>query len=92
MASYGDLSDCFKVYFGTTDEPTHRIVYRHLDDGDIEVIEAVAVEARADGYVYLLAASRLGRLPKESKRRFDRIHQAMIALRSSRKGAARPPG
>lgn len=87
MASYGDLADCYKVYFGLTDASTHRIVYRKLESGAIEVIEAVAIEERAEGYVYLLAASRLNRLPTESKKRFNRVHQAAIAARAKR----RPP-
>lgn len=82
LASYGDLSDCRKVYFGDTTEPTHRIVYRLLDDHAIEVVEVVAVEQREEGYVYLLAAQRLARLPAETKKRLNRVHQGVIKRRS----------
>jgi ParE toxin of type II toxin-antitoxin system, parDE len=81
MAATGDLSDCRKVYFGPGQPPTHRIVYRENSDGDIEVIEIVAIEARKEMYAYLLAAVRLKRLPAESKSRFDRVHQSVIARR-----------
>lgn len=48
-ASYGDLSDCRKIYFGVTAEPTHRIVYRLLTDDEIEVAEVVMIEQREEG-------------------------------------------
>jgi len=32
---YGDLRDCYKVYFGETGtDATHRLVYRETDDGE----------------------------------------------------------
>jgi hypothetical protein len=85
MAKAGDLGDCRKMYFGPGNPPSHRIVYRHLDDDPtkVEVVEVIAVEARADMYVYLLAASRLGRLPVETKPQFNRVHQAVIKKRSA---------
>lgn len=59
LASYGDLSDCRKLYFGRGgSDATHRMVYRLSTAGAIEVLEVVAIEAREDGYVYLLAAHR----------------------------------
>ena len=82
LASYGDLTDCRKIYFGVTSDPTHRIVYRLLADGAIEVVEVVAVEQREEGYVYLLAAQRLARLPAETKKRLTRVHQGVIQRRS----------
>jgi len=82
LASYGDLSDCRKIYFGLTSEPTHRIVYRELADGTTQVIEVVAVEQRDEGYVYLLAAQRLARLPTETKPKLNRVHQDVIQRRS----------
>jgi len=82
---YGDLSDCFKFYFGVTgDAITHRIVYRKLADGGIEIVEAIAVEAREDGYVYLLASARMGRLPATAKKAYNRIHQKVVARRGER--------
>ncbi len=83
MAKTGDLSDCRKLYFGLGNPPSHRIVYRVLDE-TIEIIEIVAVEARADMYVYLLAALRLGRLPAETKPQLNRVHQQIIAKRARR--------
>jgi hypothetical protein len=86
MAATGDLRDCRKLYFGPGDPPSHRIVYRDLgESGRVEVVEVVAVEAREELYAYLLAASRLGRLPVESKRRFNRLHQQVIQRRASRR-------
>jgi hypothetical protein len=88
MASYGDLTDCRKVYFGVTDTPTHRLVYQIVGEGSkarLEVVEVVAVEAGAEGYVYLLAAHRLNRLPAESLPELGRVHQREIARRSSNK-------
>ena len=85
MAVTGDLADCRKLYFGKGNPPSHRIVYRHLDGGAIEVLEIVAVEAREEMYAYLLAAVRLGRLPEESRPRFNRLRQAAIGRRSSRR-------
>jgi hypothetical protein len=82
MAAAGVLRDCRTLYFGRGAPPTHRIVYRVLPDERIEVLEVVAVEAREDRYVSLLAAQRLGRLPTASQRRFTRLHQATIARRS----------
>ena len=89
LPRYGDLSDCRKIYFGVTNEPTHRIVYHQSEDGGVEIAEIVAIESRPEGYVYLLAASRLGRLPDESKPRFMDLHQKKIGERSRRQ---RPPG
>lgn len=86
LASYGDLRDCRKVYFGrTAGEISHRVVYRSDERGPVEIVEVVAVESREEGYAYLLAASRLGRLPTETRPRFDRGHQAVIARRSRRR-------
>lgn len=96
LPAYGDLSDCRKVYFGTgaSARPTHRLVYQVLgveDDGTevVEVVEVVAVEAREEGYVYLLAADRLGRLPEETKPRKKRTHEAVIARRGDARKAKR---
>ncbi|CAB4572639.1 MAG: hypothetical protein F2534_12825 [Actinobacteria bacterium] len=90
MAFYGDLSDCFKFYFGITGGAiTHRIVYRTLADGGIEIVEAIAVEEREEGYVYLLASHRLGRLPDTAKKAFNRAHQKVIARRGAIRKAFR---
>jgi len=85
MAATGDLSECRKLYFGKGSPPTHRIVYRDLQDGGVEVLEIIAIEARQDLYAYLLAAVRLGRLPPESDRRYTRVHQEVIKRRSARR-------
>ncbi len=87
MAKTGDLGDCRKLYFGVGKPPSHRIVYRPIDGHPerIEIIEIIAVESRADLYVYLLAANRLGRLPKETKPQFNRMHHAVIARRAAKK-------
>ena len=88
LPSYGDLSDCRKVYFGATGTTiSHRLVYREIADDRLEIVEIVAVEQREDGYAYLLAAARLDRLPAESKKRFNRLHQTVIKRRSEN----RPP-
>jgi hypothetical protein len=85
MALTGDLTDCRKLYFGLGSPSSHRIVYRELGpSGDIEIIEGVAVEARDALYAYLLSAARLGRLPDESKPRFNRLHQQIVQRRASR--------
>lgn len=62
---YGDLADCRKWYFGPAGRPqsTHRLVYQESAGGGVEVLEVIAVEGRPGGYVYMLAADRLGRLP-----------------------------
>ncbi len=92
MRSYGDLTDCRKIYLGLPGmRPTHRIVYQKSPtSATVEVIDVVAVEARADGYAYLLAATRLGRLPDETKARAARVHQKMIAERSDRRKTTKP--
>jgi hypothetical protein len=85
MAKFGDLSDCRKVYFGYGSPPTHRIVYRELDENTIEIIDVVAIESREDAYVYLLAAERLRRLPEETQQEFTSVHQRIIAKRALKK-------
>ena len=63
-------------------------------DGDprkIEVVEIIALESRADMYVYLLTATRLGRLPLETKSHFNRLHQTVIDGRSAKRKLS-PPG
>jgi hypothetical protein len=85
MSATGDLGDCRKLYFGPGDPPSHRIVYRSGDDGQIEVAEVVAVEARDEMYVYLLASSRLKRLPAETTPRYNRVHQRIVQARSRRR-------
>ena len=86
MALTGDLADCRKLYFGLGSPPSHRIVYREVGpSGDVEIIEVVAVEARDELYAYLLAAARLGRLPDESKPRFNRLHQQIVQRRAGRR-------
>jgi hypothetical protein len=85
MAKTGELGDCRKIYFGLGNPPSHRIVVQHLDETTIEIVEVVAVEARQDAYAYLLAANRLGRLPRETKPEFDRVHQTVIARRARKK-------
>ena len=82
MAKTGDLGDCRKIYFGPGNSPSHRIVVHHVDETTVEVVEVVAVEARQNAYAYLLAANRLGRLPRETKPEFDRVHQTVIARRA----------
>ena len=85
MAKFGDLSDCRKVYFGYGNPPTHRIVYRELDENTIEIIDVVAIESREDAYVYLLTAERLRRLPEETHQEFTSVHQRIIAKRALKK-------
>ncbi len=85
MPKFGDLSDCRKVYFGYGNPPTHRIVYREIDETQIEVFEIVAVESRDDAYVYLLTALRLQRLPQETHQEYMSVHQRIIAERAKKK-------
>ena len=85
MAKFGDLSDCRKVYFGYGNPPTHRIVYRELNEKTIEIIGVVVIESREDAYVYLLAAERLRRLPEETQQEFKSVHQRIIAKRALKK-------
>ncbi|MBK5224177.1 MAG: hypothetical protein JJE52_15145 [Acidimicrobiia bacterium] len=51
------------------------------------MVEVVAVEARDEGYVYLLVAERLGRLPEETKARKKRTHEAVVARRGAQRQA-----
>lgn len=84
IAKTGDLGDCRKVYFGAGSTPSHRIVFRALGPAPsarIEIVEIVAVEARADLYAYLLAAVRLGRLPVEARPEYHRVHEEVIRRR-----------
>jgi mRNA-degrading endonuclease RelE of RelBE toxin-antitoxin system len=85
MPKFGDLSDCRKVYFGYGNPPSHRIVYRIIDETRIEVFEIISVESRDDAYVYLLAALRLQRLPVETAQEYQSVHQRMIASRAAKK-------
>ncbi len=73
MAATGDLSDCRKIYFGHRNQPTHRIALQQRPDGTLEVLFVVAVETRADAYVYLLSAERLQRLPQPQQPNLDRL-------------------
>lgn len=58
----GDLGDCYKAPFGhDATRPTHRLVYR-LVEGDIEVVEVLAVGPREQDVAYLMAGLRLGRI------------------------------
>lgn len=86
LPSYRDLTDCRKVYFGLTGQSTtHRIVYQVTPRAGIEtieIVEMVAVESRREGYVYLLAAQRLSRLPAESAAKLKRVHHQEIERRS----------
>ncbi len=84
-ARTGDLSDCYKIYFGIGQPASHRLVYRLLPNDKIEIVEVIAVEARDNAYVYLLAAHRLSRLPDETRQIFNRLHQAVIKARAARK-------
>ncbi|CAN5752643.1 hypothetical protein BH23ACT10_BH23ACT10_13410 [soil metagenome] len=75
----GDLRDCRKVYFGA--EPgadTHRIVFRILAGGEVEIVEIVAVAQREADVAYLQAALRLERIedpvPRSDAQR--RIHRS----------------
>ena len=86
MAATGDLSDCRKIYFGHRNEPTHRIVLQLRPDGTFEVVLVVAVESRADAYVYLLSAERLQRLPTLQQPHLDRLRQQRIAKRGRGQG------
>lgn len=64
----GDLSDCSRAYFGAEpDGDSHRVVFRHDEDG-IEVLEVVVVEERRGDLAYLLAALRLARLDDPVRR------------------------
>lgn len=85
MPKFGDLSDCRKVYFGYGSPPSHRIVYRIIDETRIEICEVIAVESRDDAYVYLLTALRLQRLPTETTHEYESVHQRMIASRAAKK-------
>lgn len=88
MPRYGNLTDCYKIYFGVPGQPqnTHRIVYRLRAGGVVDVIEVVAVEEKDGGYVYLTVADRLGRLPAESRGALMSEHQKRIARRGAQRG------
>lgn len=85
MPKFGDLSDCRKVYFEYGNPPSHRIVYREIDETHIEVFEIVALESRDDAYVYLLTALRLQRLPQETHQEYMSVHQRIVAERAKKK-------
>jgi hypothetical protein len=87
MTKSGDLVDCRKLYFGPGSPPSHRIVYRVVDENPsaIEIVEIVAVEERSQMCVDLLAAVRLGRIPTETKPEFSRVRQRVIAARAERR-------
>jgi len=85
MPKFGDLSDCRKVYFGYGNPPSHRIVYRLVDETRIEICEVIAVESRDDAYVYLLTALRLQRLPQETHQEYMSVHQRIIAERAKKR-------
>jgi len=93
MPRYGNLTDCYKIYFGIPGQPqnTHRIVYRLRAEGVVDVIEVVAVEEKAGGYVYLTVADRLGRLPPESRRALMSEHQKRIARRGAQRNRGDKP-
>jgi Txe/YoeB family toxin of Txe-Axe toxin-antitoxin module len=93
MPRYGNLTDCYKIYFGIPGRPqnTHRIVYRLRAENIVDFIEVVAVEERDGGYVYLTVADRLGRLPPESRTAFMSQHQKRIARRGAQKGRSSEP-
>lgn len=64
----GDLSDCYKLYFDPVGvgKPRFRLVYRFAPDEITAIaIEAVAVGERANLEVYLRAAERLKRQPRD---------------------------
>jgi hypothetical protein len=62
----GDLSDCRKIYVGRVGgQPTHRVVYRPIGGGAIEVLEVIVVRVREAMAVYLEAARRLSRTPTD---------------------------
>lgn len=82
---YGDLSDHYKFYFGLTRNATHRIVYRILPEGSLILIEVIVLEQREEGYVYLLASSRLGRLPESTRNALNRVHQKVIKRRGEQR-------
>ncbi len=69
LASTGDLSDCFKIYFDERDDikPRFRLVYRLLPRGGIEavLVEVVSVGRREALAAYVTAAQRLGRLTSD---------------------------
>ena len=87
LSKSGDLGDCRTLYFGPGAPPSHRIAYRVEDETTptVEIVEIVAVEARQQLYVYLLAAARLGRLPLKTKPELDRAHQRVVAGREARR-------
>ena len=59
---------------------------RDILNGTLEVLLVLAVEARADAYVYLLSAERLQRLPQPQQPNLDRLRQERIAQRARRRG------
>lgn len=81
FAKTGDLSDCFRVYFGATgDDDTHRIVFRDVDGG--VVVEAVSVAPRDEDLPYLLAGLRLDRIDSsrttDAQRKVTRIRKRLF--------------
>ena len=78
----GDLSDCSRAYFGAEpDGDSHRVVFRHHEDG-IEVLEVVVVEERRGDLAYLLAALRFERLDDPVRR--SAAQRAVARLRRDR--------
>lgn len=80
FAKTGDLRDCGKVTVLVDGEPEFRIVVRDVGGGRFEVVNVVAVEARADDLAYLLAGLRLERIEdpirrSDALRRVDRIRR-----------------
>ena len=74
-SSTGDLSDCRKLYFDADDDPSkvsldtrrrsryYRIVYRVVEDGEVEIIAIGPGHPPPDhDAVYVTAGQRLGRV------------------------------
>ena len=79
FAKTGDLSDCGKIVVAVEGEPEYRIVVREVD-GDIDVVDVIAVENRLDDLPYLLAGLRLQRIDdpvrrSDAQRRVARIRR-----------------
>jgi len=49
-------------------------------------------EQRAEAYVYQLTAHRLGRLPDETRKAFNRLHQRIISVRAEQRKRKKQQG
>jgi hypothetical protein len=79
----GDLGDCYKAPFGhDADRPSHRLVYRLLQD-QLQVVEVIAVGPREQDVAYLMAGLRLGRITDPYRKSMTEriVHRVLARFR-----------